>query len=43
MKLFSVLSIFYSLTCRYIMYSSCEFETRSWQGALDTALCDKIC
>jgi len=22
---------------------SCEFEQRSWQGALDTTLCDKVC
>ena len=22
---------------------SCEFEPRSWQGVLDTTLCDKVC
>jgi hypothetical protein len=21
----------------------CEFETPSWQGILDTTLCDKVC
>jgi hypothetical protein len=21
---------------------SCEFESRSWQGVLDTTLCDKV-
>ena len=24
-------------------YTSCEFEYRSWPGALDTTLCDKVC
>ena len=23
--------------------STCEFEPRSWQGVLDTTLCDKVC
>ena len=22
---------------------SCEFESRSWQGTLDTTFCDKVC
>jgi len=22
---------------------SCEFESRSWQGILNTTLCDKVC
>ena len=22
---------------------SCEFESRSWQGVLDTTLCDQVC
>jgi len=22
---------------------SCDFESRSWRGLLDTALCDKVC
>ena len=22
---------------------SCEFESNSWQGVLDTTLCDKVC
>ena len=22
---------------------SCEFESRSWRGALDTKLCDNVC
>ena len=24
-------------------YWSCEFESCSWQGILDTTLCDKVC
>jgi len=24
-------------------HSSCEFEPRSWQGVLDTTLCEKVC
>ena len=24
-------------------HKSCEFETRSWRGVLDTTLCDKVC
>jgi hypothetical protein len=23
-------------------YKSCEFESRSWRGVLDTTLCDEI-
>ena len=26
-----------------ITTKSCEFEPRSWQGVLDTTLCDKVC
>jgi len=26
-----------------IITKSCEFKTRSWQGVLDTTLCDKVC
>ena len=25
------------------LYTSCEFESRSWPGAFDTTLCDKVC
>ena len=33
-----------STTCEISPYHhySCEFEPRSWQGALDTTLCDKV-
>ena len=24
-------------------HQSCEFESRSWRGVLDTTLCDKLC
>ena len=24
-------------------HHSCEFESRSWRGVLDTAVCDKVC
>jgi len=24
-------------------HKSCEFESRSWLGELDTTLCDKVC
>jgi hypothetical protein len=24
-------------------YKCCEFESHSWQGVLDTTLCDKVC
>ena len=27
----------------FYYFSSCGFESRSWQGVLDTLLCDKIC
>ena len=32
-------------TCAISAYrhKSCEFEPRSWQGVLDTTLCDKVC
>ena len=32
-------------TCAISAYHhySCEFESRSWRGALDTTLCDKFC
>ena len=32
----------FTITFAYHHYS-CEFESRSWQGVLDTALCDKVC
>jgi hypothetical protein len=25
------------------MMMRCEFKTRSWQGVLNTTLCDKVC
>ena len=32
------------IICLIIFYRvSCEFESRSWRGVLDTTLCDKIC
>jgi hypothetical protein len=33
------------LTCHKAAYHhlSCEFESRSWRGVLDTTLCDKVC
>ena len=24
-------------------HQSCEFEPHSWEGVLDTTLCDKVC
>ena len=32
-------------TCAICIYShlSCEFKPHSWQGVLDTTLCDKVC
>ena len=24
-------------------HKSCEFESRSWRGGIDTSLCDKVC
>ena len=24
-------------------YYSCEYESRSWRGLLDTTLCNKVC
>jgi hypothetical protein len=26
-----------------LTWNSCEFESRSWRGGLDTTLCDKVC
>ena len=26
-----------------VWFTSCEFESRSWGGVLDTTLCDKVC
>ena len=35
----------FTTTCAISAYHhlSCEFETRSWRGVLDTTLCDKVC
>jgi len=32
-------------TCAISAYHhySCEFESHSWQGVLNTTLCDKVC
>jgi hypothetical protein len=32
-------------TCAISAYHhlSCEFESRSWRGVLDTTLCDEVC
>ena len=39
------LVIVFATTCAINVYhiESCEFESRSWRGVLDTALCDKVC
>ena len=35
----------FTTTCAINAYQrlSCEFEPCSWQGVLDTTLCDKVC
>jgi hypothetical protein len=35
----------FTTTCAISAYyhKSCEFEPCSWQGVLDTTLCDKVC
>ena len=35
----------FTTTCAISGYPhrSCEVEPRSWQGVLDTTLCDKVC
>ena len=35
----------FTTTCAIIAdhHYSCEFESHSWQGVLDTTLCDKVC
>jgi hypothetical protein len=35
----------FTTTCAISAYHhlSCEFESRSWRGVLDTTLCDKVC
>jgi hypothetical protein len=35
----------YTTTCAINTYHhySCEFESRSWWGLVDTTLCDKVC
>jgi hypothetical protein len=40
-----VMVVGYTTTCTISAYHhlSCEFEPRSWQGVLDTILCDKVC
>ena len=39
------MAIRFTITCAMSAYHqwSCEFEPRSWRGALDTKLCDKVC
>jgi hypothetical protein len=31
------------MQCYIILSQSCEFESHSWRGVLDTTLCDKVC
>ena len=31
----------YTISAGY--HQRCEFESRSWQGVLNTTLCDKVC
>ena len=35
----------FTTTCAISAYrhQHCEFEPHSWQGVLDTTLCDKVC
>ena len=35
----------FTTTCAISAYyhKRCELESRSWQGILDTTLCDKVC
>jgi len=35
----------FTTTCAISAYhhKSCEFESRSWRGVLNTTLCDKVC
>jgi hypothetical protein len=35
----------FSTTCAISVYHqwSCEFQSRSWRGVLDTTVCDKVC
>jgi hypothetical protein len=33
----------FTTTCAINAYHSCEFEPCSWQGVLNTTLCDKVC
>jgi len=37
--------VWFTTTCAISVYHhlTCEFESRSWRGVLDTALCDKVC
>jgi len=38
------LHIWFTTTCAISAYHhSCEFKSCSWQGILDTTLCNKIC
>jgi hypothetical protein len=41
----SVVVVGFTTTCAISAYHhySCEFESRSWRGVLDTSLCDKVC
>ena len=37
--------VWFTTTCAISVYhhKSCDFESRSWRGVLDTTLCDKVC
>ena len=36
-------SCFHGLCFLVFNYQRCEFESRSWRGLLDAALCDNVC
>jgi len=40
-----VMSVWYTTIYAIGAYNhlNCDFESRSWRGILNTALCDKIC
>jgi hypothetical protein len=33
----------YNYLCNHYHHKSCEFDSCSWWGVLDTTLCDKVC
>ena len=33
----------YNYLCNHHHHKSCEFDSCSWRGVLDTTLCDKVC